>query len=85
MILDASTIIPLGVAVPVAVWLGRVVIKAAQAATNLSRDIEALRTDLHRLTNEKLDREDFIHWVERLGDKNKTLDLPSVHRYDEAA
>lgn len=85
MSFDTSTIILLSVDVSVAVWIGRVIIKAAQAATNLSRDIEALRTDLHRITHEKLDREEFIHFVERLGDRNKMLDLPKIHRYDEVA
>lgn len=83
--ISPETLIPLGVAVPVALWLGKQVIAATQAATNLSRDIEGLRADLHRVTNEKLDREDFAHWAERLQDRNRTLDIPPVGHYNDAA
>lgn len=80
-----ETLIPLGVAVPVVLWLGRKIVEATTAVVNLNRDIAALRADLHRVTNDKLDREDFTHWTERLQDRNKTLDIPVIKRYDPAA
>lgn len=83
--ISAETLIPLSVIVPVALWLGRKIVQATAAVVNLNNDIAALRRDIHSLTREKLDREDFVHWLERLGYRNPSMDVPSTPEPAEAA
>lgn len=88
MTLDSSTLIPLGVLVPILIWLGRVVIRATSTVTKreveltttiqgLRSDIQGLRTDIKTLAQEKISKTDFLHYMERLGYKNPSLSMPT--------
>ncbi len=79
--IDSTTLIPLGVAVPTVLWIGRKLVQATSAAKDLTYEIKALRADIH----EKVSRRDLTQWIERLGYKNPELDIPEAPRYDEAA
>lgn len=79
--LDASTLVPLGVVIPTCVWIGRKIVQATSAAVELKNEIKALRNDLH----EKVSRRDFQQWMERLGYKNPTLTIPDAPAYEDKA
>ena len=79
--IDSTTLIPLGVAVPAVLWVGRKIVQATAAAKDLTHEIKELRADI----NEKVSRRDLTQWIERLGYKNPALDIPSAPHYDEAA
>lgn len=83
MTLDPNTLVPLGAAVPVALWLGKRIKEQTAASVNLSRDIKELRKTIQDLSNEKLSQSDFVRYMERLGYKNPTLQMPE-HREDAA-
>lgn len=79
--IDASTAIPLGIAVPLGLWLGTKIIAATKAAQSLTSEIHQLRSAL----DHKLDRRDFEQWMERLGYKNPELRVPPVPEKDKEA
>lgn len=83
--LDSSALdhlfIPLGVVVPSALWLGRKIIAGTRAVDDLTHELKAMRT----LLDEKANQKDLEHWIERLGYKNETLDLPTFPRKNDAA
>lgn len=61
-----------------ALWLGRIISRGTRAATTLTARLESLEHSLKALTGEMLSRRDFMHYMERLGYKNPTLEMPAV-------
>lgn len=77
MTLDLPTLISIASAVvAVLLWLGSKLISATKATVNLTNEIKGLRKDL----NGKMDTAAFERYMERVGYRNPTIDLPEHER-----